>query len=59
MGRTRTSTKLAAAAAAVGGTRAARRRRAGRWSPVERGMCFQVATLASIDAGSDNERVLL
>lgn len=60
MGRTRRTATLAAAAAAVGGrTATARRRRAERWSPSERGMCFQVATLEAIDAGRDNERVVL
>ncbi len=61
MAKTRRNATLAAAALAVGGgTAAARKRRSGRaWAPAERGMCFQLATLAAVDAGQADERIVL
>jgi|tagenome__1003787_1003787.scaffolds.fasta_scaffold20813198_3 hypothetical protein len=60
MARTRRNAKLAAAAVALGGGSAVvRRRRAGRRTPAERGMCFQIASFEAVDAGRDFERVVL
>jgi len=58
---TRRNARFATVAAAVGGgTATLRRRRAARIQvPEARGMCFQIATLAAIDAGKDEERVVL
>jgi hypothetical protein len=60
MARTRRNATLAAAAVAIGGGgNALRKRRAARRTPVERGMCFQIASFEAVDAGRDFERVVL
>jgi hypothetical protein len=53
--------KTAAFAAAVlaGGTVVGKRLAVRKAAPIERGMCFQVASLADVDAGRDFECVVL